>query len=233
MKSFRLDARSAFMPTATQIADWIVRFRHDDLAVPVDPMSLEKLVYYAQCFRLALAGVRLFSDEIYARRHGPVIPAVYDAYEAHGAQPIIPTPGDAPQLGTDIEQFLSEVVRFFRPVHRPAIIVRDPRRGSLDYGAPGIWQARQFPRLDARRATSILLLLVDCGRGRGSFPARASRRCFSTQMGSPVCGRHIFPSYFLASFLQPGINQGTCSACARKHANVERVLRSDRRSGIG
>jgi uncharacterized phage-associated protein len=101
------------MPTAIQVADWIVRFRHDDFAAPVDPMSLEKLIYYAQCFRLALVGERLFSDDIYARRHGPVIPAVYDAYETHGAQPIIPTPGDAPQLGTSIEQFLSEVVSFF------------------------------------------------------------------------------------------------------------------------
>jgi hypothetical protein len=33
------------MTSATRVADWIVRFRHDALAVPVDPMSLEKLAY--------------------------------------------------------------------------------------------------------------------------------------------------------------------------------------------
>src|SRR5271165_3264365 len=100
------------MPTATQIADWIVRFRHDDLAAPVDPMSLEKLTYYAQCFWLALSGDRLFLDEIRAWRHGPVIRAVYDKYREFGAQPIIPTDDGGGSLES-LEDFLSEIVIFF------------------------------------------------------------------------------------------------------------------------
>jgi uncharacterized phage-associated protein len=108
------------MPTATQIADWIVRFRHDDLAAPVDPMSLEKLTYYAQAFRLAMTGKPLFDDEIRAWRHGPVIRAVYDIYREHGAQPIIPTPGVV-SVEQELADFLSEVATFFGSYTAPQL----------------------------------------------------------------------------------------------------------------
>jgi uncharacterized phage-associated protein len=102
------------MPTATQIAEWIVRYSHDDLGAPVDPMSLEKLLYYAQCFHLALRGQPLFDDEIRAWQHGPVVKAVYELYRELGAQPIIPTTSECVTIGPEcLEDFLSSVVRFF------------------------------------------------------------------------------------------------------------------------
>jgi uncharacterized phage-associated protein len=100
------------MLAATDVADWIVRFRNDDLAAPVDAMSLDKLSYYAQCFWLALHRERLFEDEIRAWRHGPVIRSIYDAYREHGAQPIIPT-GRPAIIEKAIEEFLESVVIFF------------------------------------------------------------------------------------------------------------------------
>ena len=101
------------MPTAIQIADWIVRVRHDEMDAPVDSMSLEKLVYYAQCFHLALTGEELFPDEIRAWKLGPVIPSIYNIYREHGAHPIIPTPGDTPRLDARIEVFLFELLACF------------------------------------------------------------------------------------------------------------------------
>lgn len=100
------------MSTATQVADWIVRFSHDDLAAPVTPMSLEKITYYAQCFWLALEGDPLFKEPIRAWRHGPVIRAVWDAYRDHGAQPIIPTPDGDQKIDANVEQFLCDLVTF-------------------------------------------------------------------------------------------------------------------------
>ncbi len=101
------------MATATQVADWIVHFSHDDLAAPVTPMSLEKMTYYAQCFWLALEGDPLFDEPIRAWRHGPVIRTVWDAYRDHGAQPIIPTPDGEKKIDQKIERFLCDVVSFF------------------------------------------------------------------------------------------------------------------------
>lgn len=100
------------MVSATRVADWIVRFRHDALAVPVDPMSLEKLAYYAQSFYLALHGEALFKDEVTAWKHGPVIRAVWDTYREYGAQPIIPS-GNGSDFKTEVEEFLAEVISFF------------------------------------------------------------------------------------------------------------------------
>ncbi len=51
------------MHTATQIADWIVRFRAE-AAAPVDPMSLQKLLFYAKAFHLARHGEPLFQAVI-------------------------------------------------------------------------------------------------------------------------------------------------------------------------
>jgi uncharacterized phage-associated protein len=50
--------------SANDIASWFVRYAADDLGAPVDPMSLEKLIYYAQAFHLVLKNEPLFPDEI-------------------------------------------------------------------------------------------------------------------------------------------------------------------------
>jgi uncharacterized phage-associated protein len=44
---------------------------------PVDAMKLQKLLYYAQGWHLAITGQPLFSEPIEAWRDGPVVPAVY------------------------------------------------------------------------------------------------------------------------------------------------------------
>jgi len=90
-----------------------VRYRADDVGVPVDPMSLEKHVFYSQSFYLALTRQPLFGEEVEAWRDGPVVPAVYHAYKSFGALPIIPTDGGAATLDENVECFLQEVVTFF------------------------------------------------------------------------------------------------------------------------
>jgi uncharacterized phage-associated protein len=99
---------------ANDIAEWFVRYSADELGAPVDPMSLEKLVYYAQAFHFVLRDEPLFADELQAWKWGPVIPGVYKKYAAYGADPIIlPLDGPATSLSKDIEKFLTEVVDFF------------------------------------------------------------------------------------------------------------------------
>jgi uncharacterized phage-associated protein len=102
------------MAGAKQIANWIVHYSGNELGAPVDPMSLEKLVYYAQCFHLVLHDTPLFSDEILAWQKGPVVANVYAHYAAFGWNPIIPDEDAAvvslPKSTTD---FLKQIVGFF------------------------------------------------------------------------------------------------------------------------
>jgi uncharacterized phage-associated protein len=98
---------------ANDIAEWFVRYSASELGAPVDPMSLEKLIYYAQAFHLARDGEPLFPDEIRAWKLGPVIPGVYHKYSDYGANPIVLPDGKLPPVGADLGVFLSEVVGFF------------------------------------------------------------------------------------------------------------------------
>jgi uncharacterized phage-associated protein len=100
--------------TANDIAEWFVRYSADELGAPVDPMSLEKLTYYAQAFHLVLKDEPLFRDEIQAWKLGPVIPSVYKRYAGYGSDPIVlPIEDAVASSGSEIETFLAEVVGFF------------------------------------------------------------------------------------------------------------------------
>ncbi len=74
-------------------------------------LKLQKLLYYAQGYYLALNdGTRLFSDEIEAWTHGPVVASVYKKYKSNGAKPIAAPddfdPGDFPPK---IIEFLNKI----------------------------------------------------------------------------------------------------------------------------
>ncbi|MFZ4665312.1 MAG: Panacea domain-containing protein [Prochlorotrichaceae cyanobacterium] len=70
-------------------------------------LKLQKLVYYAQAWHLALYDAPLFAEDFQAWVHGPVIPSLYQKYKSFGWQPILE---DAdPKLPEDVFQFLDEV----------------------------------------------------------------------------------------------------------------------------
>ena len=54
----------------------------------ISPMKLQKLIYYAHGWHLALTGEPLVSDEIEAWGYGPVIPAIYHNFKSFGNEPI-------------------------------------------------------------------------------------------------------------------------------------------------
>src|ERR1700730_15737230 len=101
------------MPTAIQIADWIVHFRADEAGAPGDPMSLQKLLFYAQAFRLARHGEPLFGEKFKAWVKGPVIPDVWHHYK-DSTLVVLPKEGDPrPQLDDKIEEGVRDTVLFF------------------------------------------------------------------------------------------------------------------------
>ncbi|CAN5417882.1 hypothetical protein BH10BDE1_BH10BDE1_28010 [soil metagenome] len=49
------------------------------------PMKIQKLVYFAHGWCLALSGQPLIDEEFEAWTHGPVVPAIYHAFKHYGA----------------------------------------------------------------------------------------------------------------------------------------------------
>ena len=73
----------------------------------VSNLKLQKLVYYAQAWHLALHDAPLFDEDFQAWVHGPVIPELYQKYKVFGWQPI--TMDVSPQLPASVIEFLHGV----------------------------------------------------------------------------------------------------------------------------
>ncbi len=76
----------------------------------VSHLKLQKLLYYAQGFHLAMTGSPLFEDEICAWQHGPVVPNVWEQYKGYGRQGIEPpTDFDLNRYDAETQSILEQV----------------------------------------------------------------------------------------------------------------------------
>lgn len=73
--------------TALDVANYLIEHAGKGRQF-LDPMTLQKMLYYAQMWHLAEHGRPLFVDEIEAWTWGPVVPTVWKAYS--GKRPIVP-----------------------------------------------------------------------------------------------------------------------------------------------
>lgn len=75
--------------SASDVAKFfLVYASKDEEAELITNLKLQKLVYYAQGFHLALFDKVLFNEKILAWRHGPVVREVYDEFKEYKDQPI-------------------------------------------------------------------------------------------------------------------------------------------------
>lgn len=100
------------MVTARQVADFFLSKADDDAGDLISNLKLQKLLYYAQGFYLALNDKPLFEEEIYAWTHGPVVPSIYDEFKEHG-QAGIPKPAESPTFDEETVGLLDEVYTVF------------------------------------------------------------------------------------------------------------------------
>ncbi len=85
--------------TARRVADYLlVEQDKDD---EITNLKLQKLLYYAQGYGLALLGRRLFPERILAWEHGPVVSEVYAVY--HDGRNPIPRPAGFDTTSLDVE----------------------------------------------------------------------------------------------------------------------------------
>ncbi len=100
--------------TAQQVADYIIGFANEAGEL-ITNLKLQKLLYYAQGYYLAIEGDKLFEDEIEAWVHGPVIPSVYRQYKDFRWQPIsreVVTPA----ISEKVADFLNLIIETFLPI---------------------------------------------------------------------------------------------------------------------
>ncbi|CAM3304407.1 Panacea domain-containing protein [Pseudomonas plecoglossicida] len=102
------------MPNAIDAAKFFLAQANEDAGDLVSNLKLQKLVYYAQGFHLAVYGTPLFGEEIEAWTHGPVVPDVYHHFKHHGSGSI-PVPTDFDQSVFSFEQLtlLNEVQQIY------------------------------------------------------------------------------------------------------------------------
>lgn len=72
------------MCTLNDVIDYFLACQGYDAGDAISPMKLQKLLYYAQGFALAILGKELFPEDFEAWTYGPVIPVVYDRFKSYG-----------------------------------------------------------------------------------------------------------------------------------------------------
>lgn len=70
------------------VAEYFIAYSDNEEVDFISNLKLQKLVYYAQGFNLALYDKPLFLERIEAWQHGPVIPNLYHYYKENGSDPI-------------------------------------------------------------------------------------------------------------------------------------------------
>ncbi len=79
--------------SASTIARFFLALSEPEEGDALSNLKLQKLLYYGQGFSLAIRNRPLFTDDIEAWTHGPVVPVVYQEYKAYGST-TIPKPDD-------------------------------------------------------------------------------------------------------------------------------------------
>ncbi|MCY7383648.1 MAG: DUF4065 domain-containing protein [Microcoleus sp. CAN_BIN18] len=81
--------------------------------VEINAYKLQKLMYYAQAWHLAIYGTPLFNADFQAWVHGPVIPALLERYTSLFRWEPIAKKIEQPKLSEEIGDFLEEVAEAY------------------------------------------------------------------------------------------------------------------------
>lgn len=100
--------------TASQIAKWLLSAIDRDSGDSITPLKLQKLIYYAQAWSLALPkrAYPLFEEDMQAWAHGPVVESVFHEYK-HAGWDALPAPDEVPEIAEKDAAHLSEILSVF------------------------------------------------------------------------------------------------------------------------
>jgi len=72
------------------VAKYFLTIAEPDSGDLISNLKLQKLAYYVQGFNLAIYDKPMFSENIEAWMHGPVVPSLYNIYKTHEKEAIPP-----------------------------------------------------------------------------------------------------------------------------------------------
>ncbi len=101
--------------TYDTIADYFIGLSNETGSL-ITNLKLQKLVYYAQAWNLALNQKELFSDDFEAWVHGPVLVKLYNKYRSNRWNPIskdVKLASVEAALDTNTQQLLKEVANVY------------------------------------------------------------------------------------------------------------------------
>lgn len=97
-------------PTVFDVANYFLRKVDIGAGSAITPLKLQKLVYYAQAWSLALDNIRLFDGVFQAWVHGPVNVELYNKYERYRWDSIEPPTDVSFDMFTDQQISLMDEV---------------------------------------------------------------------------------------------------------------------------
>jgi uncharacterized phage-associated protein len=95
--------------TAQDVAQYFVSLVDEEAGDSISNLKVQKLLYYAQGFHLAVYGVPLFPEAIKAWAHGPVVPQVYHFYKERGSGAIPVERVNLEAYSAQVREHLDEV----------------------------------------------------------------------------------------------------------------------------
>lgn len=112
MKSFPTNN----IPTQEVANYFLCKINEEDEEQAITKLKLQKLLYYAQGFVMAITEKKLFNADIYAWKHGPVIKEIFDKYNTIENN-YIPKPIDCSfkhiEKKPEIRDILDQVYNFY------------------------------------------------------------------------------------------------------------------------
>lgn len=105
---------SEVMLSAHDVAKYFLALTSEDEGDVISNLKLQKLLYYAQGFSLAIFDKSLFPETIEAWTHGPVVPEVYHEYKKYGDRGIpYQYDIDFSKFNEDTKELLDEVYEVY------------------------------------------------------------------------------------------------------------------------
>lgn len=98
------------MTTVQDVAHYFLDIQDEEAGELITNLKLQKLVYYAQGFHLAMFDQPLFTDQIKAWAHGPVVPQLWHDYKDCGSSPLDRPVGFDPSVFTPEQRDLLDEV---------------------------------------------------------------------------------------------------------------------------
>lgn len=97
---------------ARQVANWFVqRASRDGRALTI--MSVLKLAYFAHGWHLEMYKTPLFSNDVEAWQHGPVVPEVYHSFRRQGVVVSDTLPSFQPEFDGVVQSLLEQIYTIY------------------------------------------------------------------------------------------------------------------------